>query len=149
VAEHEVVGRPELEDDVVQDAPAADSYSGETTRRTAAAALAFGAVCYIDAAGQCAKADATAAATTPACMIAVASIAHDSAGRFLLPGGVVHVHTLAPSWTIGGVVYLAKTAGTMTQTAPAASTNAVQVLGVALAADTLLFEPCLQVEIVP
>ena len=44
------------------------------------------------------------------------------------------------TWTVGGIMYV-NTAGTMTQTAPAGNGDQVQVVGIALTATTVYFNP--------
>ena len=44
------------------------------------------------------------------------------------------------SWTVGGIIYV-NTAGTMTQTAPSGAGDQVQVIGIALSATTIYFNP--------
>lgn len=52
------------------------------------------------------------------------------------------------SWTVGGLIYLdASTYGAMTQTAPSGANNVIQILGIALSATRIFFNPQLvQVE---
>ena len=45
------------------------------------------------------------------------------------------------NWTLGKDIYVSTTVGTLTQTAPAASQNHVQIVGYALSADTIYFNP--------
>jgi hypothetical protein len=130
--------------------PSADTYEGHTITLEAHEDMVIGSLGFINASGEVALTDADAAATMPGCVIATAVVdeSADPTGVFLLPGGVIHLHTLAPGWTIGGLVYAgsgagAATAGALNQTAPAADSAIVQVVGVALAADILLFIPSL------
>ena len=44
------------------------------------------------------------------------------------------------SWTVGGIMYV-NTSGTLTQTAPSGDGDQVQVVGIALSADTIIFNP--------
>lgn len=120
--------------------PAADAFLGISVSLTADVNLTLGEICYVKSDGDMAKADASAIATSSAIAIATAAINADASGIFLL-NGVIHVHTLAPAWTIGGLVYLSETEGDMTQTAPSATDSVIQILGVALAADILYFNP--------
>jgi hypothetical protein len=126
----------------ISDAPAADKWSGPHISLTAHDAFTLGQVGYLNASGEVALADADALATAGALFIALGTIGAHTRGQFLLPGSVIHLHTLAPGWTIGGLVYLSVTAGAMSQTAPVGAGDAIQVLGVAGPAnDTLLFHP--------
>lgn len=93
-----------------------------------------------------AKADAIANASAIA-LVADATIATDATGRYLL-SGTMRDDTW--NWTVGGLIYLSATGttgNTLTQTAPSAANNVIQILGVATAADELVFTPSLvQVE---
>ena len=129
-------------------APAADTWEGNIVTLTAHENVALGKLCFINASGEAALTDADAAATMPGCVLAAATINADASGVFLLPGTIVHLHTLAPAWTVGGLVYAGSgagphTAGALNQTVPTGSGDQVQVVGVALAADILLFLPAL------
>jgi len=126
-------------------APTADTWDGLTVTLTAHENMALGKVCFINSDGEAALADADAAATMPVWVMATAATNADAAGVFLI-SGVIHLHTLAPAWTKGSAVYAGSgagphTAGAMNQTAPAGNEDIVQVLGVALDADVLLFNP--------
>jgi hypothetical protein len=134
----------------VAPAPAADTFEGFSIVLEAHEDMVIGSLCYIDASGEAALTDADAAATMPGCVLATAVVdqSADPTGVFLLPGGVIHLHTLAPAWTIGGLVYAGSgagphTPGALNQTPPAGDSDVVQIVGVALAADILLFIPSL------
>jgi hypothetical protein len=130
-------------------APSADTWEGNVITLTAHENMgAIGVLGFINASGEVALTDADAAATMPGCVLSTAATTANNTGVFLLPGSVIHLHTLAPGWTIGGLVYAgsgagAATAGALNQTPPAADSAIVQVVGVALAADILLFIPSL------
>ena len=58
----------------------------------------------------------------------------------------VYKYSATQSWTVGGVLYISDaTAGALTQTAPTTSGHYVQRVGVAIAADTILIMPSLDV----
>jgi hypothetical protein len=123
--------------------PGANLHSGDWVSLTAHDACALGSVGRLNASSEVILADADAAATAGAVVIALGTITAHTAGRFALPGSVLHLHTLAPGWTPGELVYLSTTAGEMTQTAPSGAADMIQVLGTAWAADILHFAPCL------
>jgi hypothetical protein len=130
-------------------APGADhTTSGTTIQLVAAQAQAIGDVCCINASGQAtlAKADAIANASAVV-MVADATIGSGATGNYLVMG-VARDDTW--NWTVGGTVYLSTTGttgNTLTQTAPSAANNVIQVIGVAIHADRMLFNPSLvQVE---
>lgn len=120
-------------------APADDSYEGLTIPGTAAVALVWGDVVYVDSAGKMAKADADALATGPAIALATGTIGANAAGTFLIFGTVRD--DSANAFTPGATVYLSTTAGGYTTTAPSGVDDVIQVLGVALSADVWLFSP--------
>jgi len=114
-------------------------YSGTTMTGTAGENVAFGNVCYMKSDGKLWKADANGTGTYPAKVIALGTISADASGTFLVLG---KVRNDAWNWTIGGNIYLSTTAGDMTQTAPSATDEVIQVLGTAFPnADTILFNP--------
>ena len=45
------------------------------------------------------------------------------------------------TWTVGGILYMSTSSGTLTQTAPSATNNVIQVIGQAISATTILFKP--------
>ena len=58
----------------------------------------------------------------------------------------VYKYTGSQAWTVGGVIYASDgTAGTLTQTAPSTSGHFVQRVGIALANDTILIMPSMDV----
>jgi hypothetical protein len=113
--------------------------TGLKATKTAGEAVAFGDVVYFKSDGKAWKADANVAGTYPAVAMALGTIGANATGSFLLQGVV---RNDAWAWTIGGLVYLSTVAGGLTQTQPAATDDAIQVLGVAHPnADTLWFNP--------
>lgn len=128
-------------------APATDvTESGVIATLTAGESLVFGDVVYMKSDGKMGKADADAIATSYVEAMALATIANDATGKFLLIG---FVRNDAWSWTVGGRIYLSTTAGGLTQTAPSGTDDVVQDLGVATHADRMLFRPnSAQIELV-
>lgn len=116
------------------------TWSGLTTTLTAGAGLAIGNLCYVGADGKMELIDADAAATMPGVAIATATITEDATGVFLIRG---FIRDDTWNWTVGGILYGSTTAGGMTQTAPSGSGDQVQVVGVALTADIIYFNPSL------
>ena len=110
--------------------------SGSGLRLTGTA-VTQGSVYYQGASGL-ALAKADAAVTTPAICVA------DTTATCIYSG--VYKFGTTQSWTVGGVLYLSdSSAGALTQTAPTTSGHFVQRVGVALAADTMLVMPSLDV----
>lgn len=128
--------------------PSAGGSNGIKIALTSTETQAIGDVCNIDVNGKAhlAKADAIANANT--LVMATAAVSGSAANTYLVHG-VLRLSS-SPSWTVGGFVYLSTTGtttNTLTQTAPSGANNVIQILGVALAADTILFAPQLvQVE---
>lgn len=115
------------------------SWSGIVAVLTAGENLAFGDAVYVKAAdSKMWKADSNALATMPCIALATGTIAADAEGIFLLLG---FMRDNSWGWTIGGLLYPHTTPGTPTQTAPAGSGDQVQVVGVAITANILLFNP--------
>lgn len=106
--------------------------------------LVFGDACYYKSDGKMWKADATVVATTPTVGLALATIAADATGDFLIMG-IARDDTWA--WTVGGLVFLSETAGGLVQTAPTGTDTVTQVLGVATHANRILWnQQLIQVE---
>lgn len=126
-------------------APSTDlSATGIITTLSAGQDLIFGDVCYINSSGNALLGDADALATSGAIVMALAIINNGNSGNFLLHG---IVRNDAWSWTPGGLMYLSTSAGAMVQSAPNATDDVIQILGVATHADRIYFNPSLvQVE---
>jgi len=118
--------------------------SGATITLTANEAQAFGDICRIDSVGEATLADASAVGTSGAVVMCVdATIAADAAGTYLMLG-IARDDTWA--WTIDGLIYLTitgTTTNTLSQTAPTATGEMVQVVGKATHADRMFFNPSL------
>jgi len=115
--------------------------SGIIVSMTAGENLAFGDVVYFKSDGKCWKANAiSGSAAYPAAGMAIATISANAAGDILLNGTARN-----DSWgslTVGGVLYLAKTAGALTQSyATYVTDDVVQVLGVATNTTRIYFNP--------
>ena len=124
---------------ITPDLDSDQSASGDVASFVAAAALAFGDVCYLNSSSQLALTDADAAATSFTMGMALATIAANTKGTFLLEG---FVRNDAWNWTGGGILYLdTTTAGGMTQTAPSGVDDVIIVVGVAYSADIVYFRP--------
>jgi hypothetical protein len=120
-------------------APGSDvTATGIKAALTAGENLVFGDVCYIKSDGKAWKADANVAATFPCVVMALATIAANASGSFLLYG---IARNDAWAWTVGGVIYLSTAAGSMTQTQPSATDDVIQALGIGTHADRMLFNP--------
>ena len=101
--------------------------------------VVFGDVLYMKSDGKLWKSDADAAATMPVIAMAIATILADAAGEVMIGFGFARDDTWA--WTVGTEVYASLTAGELTQTAPSATGDQVQIVGMATHADRILFNP--------
>ena len=125
--------------------PTDETVSGITATFTAGEALVRGEVCYFKAGdSKMWKAVATAAATSNCVAMAAADIAGDAAGLFLLKGFLADNGTF-PAYTIAGTLYTpeAATSGENVpeQAAPDTDGDFVQVLGWAVTANSVYFDP--------
>jgi len=105
---------------------------------TAGENLVFGDVVYQKSDGKWWKSDADTSTTMPIAGMAIATINADAAGEILI-NGIARDDTW--TWTVGGVIYGGITAGALTQIAPTGSGDQVQVVGFAMTADIMLFNP--------
>ena len=129
----------------IDSTPSDETVSGITATFTAGEALVRGEVCYFKAAdSKMWKAVATAAATSRCVAMAAADISADAAGLFLLQGFLADNGSF-PAYTIGGAIYTpeAETSGENVpeQTAPDSDGDFVQVLGWAMTANSVYFNP--------
>lgn len=117
-----------------------NTWSGITAVMTAGAALARPNACYVGGDSKLELADADAAASMPVmCLVCDETIANDADGEVLLFGFFRHDTW---NWTPGGLIYASLTAGELTQDVSGYTTNdQVQVVGVAITADIILFNP--------
>ena len=136
--------------DVAQEAhldssPADETVSGITATFTAGEDLVRGEVTYFKASdSKMHKAVATAAGTMPAVAMAAEDLSADATGKFLLFGFLQDNGTF-PAYTVGGTLY-APEAETSSQnvpeqTAPDSDGDFVQVLGYAVTANAVFFNP--------
>lgn len=124
--------------------PSDDTYSGISVTLTAGVTLAQWNAGFMATTSKIELADADAIATAGAFALATSAMDANASGIFLLNG---IARNDAWTWTVGGLVYLSTTAGGLTQTAPSATDDVIQVVGVALTADSMFWNPQLvQVE---
>lgn len=121
-------------------------YTGITFTATAGETVAFGDVVYLKAADSewyLVDADATATAGAVAIAICVSS-GTDGNPVTLMTHGIIRADAGFPALTIGAPVYISTTGtttNTVTTTAPSATDDVVRVVGYALTADEMLFNP--------
>lgn len=102
---------------------------------------AVGDLVYLDSSGKWQKTDAnTLALYNGFLAIALEIKANGAALKVALPGSFVY-STAFPTLTIGAPVYMSETAGQITQTAPTTTDSATRVIGWAVHADKIWFQP--------
>lgn len=114
---------------------------GKIINDTVGDSVVFGDVLYLNTSEQkWKKADANIAssAAMPAAAMAIATIADDASGELLVMGTA---RDDTWTWTGGQKIYVSTTAGGLTSTAPNTSGDTVQIVGIALDADTIIFNP--------
>ena len=132
-------------DVMIDSTPADETVSGITATFTAGEALVRGEVCYFKAAdSKMWQAVATAAAPSNCVAMAAADISADAAGLFLLKGFLADNGSF-PAYTVAGTLYTpeAETSSQNVpeQAAPDTDGDFVQVLGWAVTANSVYFDP--------
>lgn len=119
-------------------------YSGITIAGTAGTALAFGQLCYLavaDSRWELADADAAATMGTPLLGMCVLAAAGDGNATTMLLYGTIRADAQFPALTIGATVYGGETAGAIQVAIPTGADNIIRVVGHALTADEIMFNP--------
>ena len=135
----------QIDDAHLDSSPTDETVSGITATFTAGEDLVRGEVVYFKAGdSKMWKAVASAAGTMPVAAMAAADISADATGKFLLYGFLADNGTF-PAYTVGGDLY-APEAETSSQnvpeqTAPDSDGDFVQVLGYAVTANSVFFDP--------
>jgi len=123
--------------------PASDhTASGLTVTLTAGTSVEFGVPCYIRNDSKMTKCLCDVEATSRCVALAIATIAQDASGSFLLHG---FARDDDWNWTPGNFVYVSTGLPALSQTAPTGTDDAITIVGVALTADVLYFNPQLVV----
>jgi len=122
------------------------TWSGITITGTAGYTQAFGDVVYLDPtdsrweacdANSAAGADGDSRGTVA--MVVVAGT--DGNSCTLLLNGVIRADAKFPTFTVNNPIYISETAGSVTQTQPTTTDVVIRVLGAALTADSMIFNP--------
>ncbi len=122
-----------------KDPPVNNSYYGVTIEGVAAVALVIGDVVYYNSSGQWAKADADAESTAKGRLgMACESISASGTGTILLFGVIRHDDW---AWTTAQELWISVTPGDPTATKPTGSGDIVRLVGHALDADAIFFDP--------
>jgi len=123
-------------------APASNNgFSGQQESVTAGATVALGDALYENADGEWYLADADSTATMPALRMAVGAGTDGNAVNTITKG-VVRLDTW--TWTPGLPIYVSTTGtttNTLTQTAPSGDLDCIQIVGYALTATVMYFDP--------
>lgn len=122
-------------------------YSGITVTGTAGAVLAFGDIVVLDVtdsrweladANSAAAADGDARGLLGVCVLAAAG---DGSATTILLNGIIRADAAFPALTISAPVYLSETAGDVVVAQPTTLDVVIRVLGSALTADEIYFNP--------
>ena len=114
---------------------------GITTTFTAATTITFGQLVHLNASSKAAISNASASVAVPSMMMmADNTVSTNNPASFILTG---YVRNDSWTWTPGQKIYLSNTAGEMTQSAPSKVGDTVQVVGYAIHADKIYFNPSL------
>lgn len=129
----------------LDDALSADGkWQGISVAGTAGAALAFGDVCYLAAAdSRWEKVDASAEGTCGKNLIGICVLAAagDGSATKMLLLGKIRADAKFPTLTIGAPVYASEEAGLVVVSAPTTADSVTRVLGYAITADEMYFNP--------
>lgn len=128
----------QVHDPKVLEVPANQGYTGATIALTYGESLTPGTPVYFKSDGTVMKADANGSGTYPCMGLALETAS--SGSHLVLLNGVYRDDSLF-AWTVGGLIYLSISAGTMTQTQPSGTDEVIQILGVATHADRMYFAP--------
>jgi hypothetical protein len=124
--------------DVTPTPATADSCSGFRTTLTFGDTIAQWDALYMNADGELYRADADTVISMPVMAMAVASGTNAQSKEVILQGTVYNTDW---NWTIGGLIYASGTLGGITQTAPVGDNDVVQIVGIAISADAIYFNP--------
>jgi len=124
---------------MIDSTPAVDSTgSGTMSILTAGEIIDVGEVFYMKSDGEIYLADADALVTMQVLGIAVGSGTNGVACDIMTCG---YFRNDAWNWTPGATLYASVTAGGISNTAPVGDNDVVQVLGIAMSADVIYFDP--------
>lgn len=118
-------------------------WTGTVIDGTAGATLAFGDVVYLAAADsrwELTDADAVGTAGTVLIGVCVLAAASDGSATKILLHGTIRAATF-PAFTVSAPLYLSATAGDITHTAPTGADDVVRVVGYAISATDLYWNP--------
>lgn len=110
---------------------------------TAGAALSFGHLCCLASSGKWVKADASDVATAGGVLLGmcVLAAAGDGDPTVMMLRGNIRADAAFPTFTVGATVYISETAGAIVATAPTTTDSVTRVIGHAITADSIDFDP--------
>jgi len=114
------------------------SGNGLYASMTVGESVTIGQALYMKGDGKLWKSDANSTSTMPCVAIALGSISADVAGNVLKIG---FIRDDTWNWTVGGLVFASWTTGGLTQTRPDGTGSQVQIVGYAVSADVIYFNP--------
>ena len=114
-----------------------DLASGLTSFGTTTPAVTYSQALHVHTDGTYVLADADDSDLVPCTALAIDTGA-GSGKEVLLQG---YINNSSWTWTVGGMIYLSTTAGGLTQTAPSAAGEIVQIVGYAVDTDIMYFNP--------
>lgn len=117
---------------------ATETANGIKTSFTVGENVTFGNILYLKSDGKLWKADANGTNTYPALYIATEAKSADEV-CIVLKNGFIRLNSW--SFTVGSIIYLSGTAGSITSTIPAISGDAIQIIGIAVSSNTIDFNP--------
>ncbi len=123
---------------VLTEVPSNQAYSGLIVSLTYGASLTPGTPVYYASDSTVKAGDADGSSTYP--VIGLAMETASSGSHIVLLKGIYRDDALF-NWTVGGLIYLSTSVGTMTQTAPSSANNIVQGMGIATHADRMYVDP--------
>ncbi len=130
---------------IVYTVPTVDgTATGPTTNsfNSGYSSTAVGDLVYLDSGATWQKTDANSATTYSGLLgIALEVKASGNAVMVALAGSYVYASAAFPTFTVGGTVYMSETAGAVTQTQPTTTDAAIRVVGYAIHADKIYFDP--------
>ena len=121
--------------------PADLDYSGQTATFLANENQGFGDAVFINSTSEAQLGDASVIATASCIGLCIAGVTTGNTGTYLLQG---FARNDTWNWTPGQPIYLSltgTTTNTLTQTAPSATNEVVQILGMAITADIIYWNP--------
>lgn len=117
-------------------------YTGTTIIGTGGATISFGQLVYLASSGKWLLADADAASTSGSVMLGMAvTTSTDTNPITVLLMGNVRADALFATFTVGVPLYVSPTAGDITATQPSSTDQVIRVIGFALTADSIVFNP--------